>query len=115
MKDFALDFEDSANLVFDIGQIAGEKKIDSFSIKTKNNKDNRGRSAMPDYKYLCENHMDVSFTGNFNQFAAFLNALERHRPVVFVDTFNITRSEKNDSGNEVNMNLAVFVRKRQDS
>ncbi|MGD8501098.1 MAG: type II secretion system protein GspM, partial [Phycisphaerales bacterium] len=32
VKDFVVDFEDSANLTFDIGQIANEKKVASFSV-----------------------------------------------------------------------------------
>lgn len=111
LEDFVIDFEDSANLTFDISQIANEKKLASFSIKGKKT---RGSSAIPDGKYLSENHFDVSFTGGFNQFAVFLNALERHRPVVFVDGFKITRSRQGISGHEVNMNLAILVKKRQD-
>ena len=112
LKDFVIDFEDSANLTFDIGQVASEKKLASFSIK---GKEVRGGSAIPNYEYLCENHFNVSFSGGFNQFATFLNALERHRPVVFVDKFSITRSKKGDSDHRVKMDLAVFVKKRRDS
>jgi hypothetical protein len=116
LKDFVIDFEDSANLTFDISQIANEKKVASFSVKTKDkDKEGRGSSATPDYEYISENHIDVRFTAGFNQFAALLNALERHRPVVFVDRFVIARPKQPGSGNEVSMNLAVFVRKRQGS
>ncbi len=110
LNGFAIDFEDSANLTFDISQIASEKKLDSFSIKGKD----AGKNSA-DFKYLYENRIDVGFTAAFNQFAAFLNALERHWPVIFVDSFKITRSRRDDSGHKVNMGLAVFVRKRQDS
>lgn len=112
LKNFAIDFENSADLTFDISQIANEKKVDSFSIRTK---DDRRGSALPNSDYISENHIDVSFTAGFNQFATFLNALERHRPVVFVDKFTITRSRQGDSGHQVKMKLAVFVRKQQDS
>jgi len=97
-------------LTFDISQIANEKKLDSFSIK---GKDTSEKST--DFKYLSENRIDVSFAAAFNQFATFLNALERHWPVIFVDSFKITRSRRAEPDHKVNMNLAVFVRKRQDS
>ena len=114
LKLFVIDPEDSANLIFDIGQIANEKKVASFSIKTKDSR--RGSDLeIPDCKLICENQIDIGFSAGFNQFASFLNALERHQPVVFVDKFKITRSEQDDLGHQVNMNLAVFVRKRQDS
>jgi Tfp pilus assembly protein PilO len=112
LKDFVIDFEDSANLTFDVSQIASEKRLVSFSIK---GKESRGGSSKPKGKYLSENHFGISFIGDFNQFATFLNALERHRPVVFVDKFKITRSRQEDSDHSVNMDLVVLVKKRQDS
>jgi hypothetical protein len=59
---------------------------------------------------LSANHIDVRFTGSFLQFAAFLNMLERHRPVVFVDKFEIKRSQQDSLSHKVRMNLAVLVR-----
>ena len=112
LKDFVIEFEESANLTFDISQLANEKKVDSFSIK---DQENRRGFAGAELEHLRENHINISFEGGFNQFAAFLNALERHRPVVFVDNFRITRSRQEDKGNKVDMKLAVLVRKRQDS
>ena len=111
LRTFVIGSEDLANLIFDVGQIANEKKVTSFSIRTK---DTRRDSAVPGCEYLCESRIDISFTAGFNQFATFLNALERHRPVVFVDSFTITRSDQDSLGHEVNMDLAVFVRKQQD-
>jgi len=112
LKDFVIDFEDSSNLTFDISQIANEKKVTSFSIKSK---DSRGLSTIPECNYICENHIAISFIGGFNQFATFLNALERHRPVLFVDKFTITRSKQDDSGYQVSLDVAALVKKQQDS
>ncbi|KPJ65706.1 MAG: hypothetical protein AMJ43_10235 [Coxiella sp. DG_40] len=108
LNDFVINFEDSANLTFDISQIAGDKKLDSFSIKGK-----EAGQGSSDLKYLYENQIDVAFTAAFNQFATFLNALERHWPIIFVDSFKITRSRQEDSEHKVNMGLAVFVKKQQ--
>jgi Tfp pilus assembly protein PilO len=113
LQNFVIDFEDSANLTFDISQIANEKKVGSFSIKTK---EDRSDSKLPDCEHLSEDDIEIRFTtGNFNQFATFLNALERHRPVVFVDKFTISQSTQNEEGHKVNMSLSVFVKKRRDS
>ena len=111
LNDFVTDFDDSANLTLDISQIASKKELGSFRIKTK---EKRGGSAIPNRNYICEDNIDIGFTAGFNQFAAFLNTLERHRPVVFVDKFTITRSKENNSAHKVNMNLVVFVGKRQE-
>jgi len=114
LRNFVIDFEDSTHLTLDISQIAGEKKVASFTIKGKD--DRRGRSSeIPGCENICENHIKISFNADFNQFATFLNALERHRPVLFVDRFTITRSDDDPSSHPVNMDLAVFVRKPQTS
>lgn len=110
LGDFVIDFEDSANLTFDISQIASKKKIVSFSIK---NKDSKGIVAIPDCSYIFENQININFTGGFNQFAAFLNALERHRPVIFVDKFMIN-CPQNDSSYTVSLNAVALVKKQQD-
>ena len=113
LKDFVIDFEDSANLTFDISQIANEKNVDSLSIKTRDKQKHRDTTES-NLEYIQENHTDISFTASFNQFATFLNALERQRPVVFVDNFSITHSNKKNSANEATMNISFFAKKRQD-
>jgi Tfp pilus assembly protein PilO len=114
LKDFVVDFEDATNLTFDISQIANDKAVTSFSIET-SKKSSGGDQASSD-KYIFESRIDISFSAaSFNQFAALLNALERHKPVIFVDRFAITRSDNDNSGRQVKMDLAVFVEKIQDS
>jgi len=110
LKDFVTDFEDSANLTFDISQIANEKKVASFSSKVKKS---RAPLTTPDYKYIYENHIVISFVGDFNQFATFMNALERHRPIIFVDKFTIIRSGRDNSVYQVSLNVAALVKKQQ--
>jgi Tfp pilus assembly protein PilO len=110
MRDFVVGSEDSANLTFDISQAANEKKVSSFNIKAS---DTRKTASKSETSYIAEEAMDIQFEGGFNQFATLLNDLERHRPVVFVDKFSITRSENNNSEHKASMSLSVFTRKRQ--
>ena len=112
LHDFVTDSEGSADLTFDISQIASDKEVSSFSIKSK---DKRGGKQVTDSQHISETRIGVGFTARFNQFAAFINALERHRPVVFVDRFKITRSKQEDSANKVNAELTVLVRTREPS
>ena len=112
LNNFTTEFEDSANLTIEISQVANEKKVDSFSIRMQ--EDRQGAGGL-DLKYLKESRIDIGFSGDFKQFATFLTALERNRPVVFVDDFKITRSVMEDSNHRVIMKLAVFVRKQQES
>ena len=112
LQNFVLDHEDSANLTFDIGRIANEEKVASFSIK---NKDKKGLSEIPDCNSIGENHIDISFIAGFDQFATFVNALERHQPIIFVDEFTIVRAGKGSEEHKVKMNLAVLVSKVRNS
>jgi hypothetical protein len=111
LRGFVTDFEDSANLTFDISRIANEKKVGSFSVKAA---DVHRGNDIPNCSHIAENRINVTFTAGFNQFASFLNALERNSPVIFVDEFVITRSKHTDEVNQASMNLAVLVTKRQD-
>jgi len=111
LKDFIVDQEDSANLTFDIGRIASKEYLSLFSIK---NKEKRGVLEIPDCNSIYENHIDISFIAGFNQFATFVNALERHQPVLFVNEFSIARSTKDDSVYKVTLDIATFVKKQQE-
>jgi len=112
VKKFAVDFENFADLTFDIGRIAGQKDLDNFSIKYKKKPT---AYETDEHTYINNNIIDISFTGGFNQFAVFLNTLERHQPVIFIDKFRIMRSKQKDSDHKVTMNLSVLVRKPQNS
>ncbi len=107
---FVIDFEDSANLSFDISQIASDKKVASLSVE---NNDKQTASTISDSNNIFESHISVSFIGRFNQFAAFLNALERNKPVLFVKEFTIAPANQDDSAYQVKLDVAAFVRKQQ--
>jgi len=62
LKEFAVYSEDSANLIFDIRQIANDKDVGSFRIGAK---DNRGGPKLPNCKHITESHIDISFTAGF--------------------------------------------------
>ena len=109
---FAIGSEESANLTFDISQLAKDKQAHSFSIR---GKDGGFESQTPFSDCIGENRMNVDFEAGFKQFATLLNALERNRPAVFVDKFKMERSKKGESRHPVNMELSVFVLKEPDS
>jgi hypothetical protein len=109
---FAIGAEESANLTFDISQLAKDKHAHSFSIK---GKDGGFESQTPFSDSIGENRLNVDFAAGFREFATLLNALERNRPVVFVDKFKLERSKKGEPGHPVNMELSVFVLKEPGS
>jgi len=108
---FSINADESANLTLDISQIASEKNIFSMSIGGKG-KVSSPTCKIPGCKLICESYIELEFTAGFHEFASFLNALERHKPVIFIDKFKIVRGGDGKNNNDVEMELAVFVRKR---
>jgi len=108
--DFAVEFEGSADVTFDIGRIVDELGIESFNIRNLGGGD-KDRKA--ETKYVDENAVGITFVADFSQFASLLNKIERHRPVLFVERFCISTPERSGSKPEVSMDLVYLVKKPQ--
>jgi Tfp pilus assembly protein PilO len=102
---FVINLENASNLTFDISRLSEQLKLSSLVIKTKS------EQWVQSYNNISENQLLISFTSSFNQFFALLNALERHRPIVFIDTFSVTKPRQEQEGNDVTMELAFFATK----
>ena len=112
LYDYVSEYEDFANQTFAISRVAGDKQVSAFTVKTpETNKQHDDPAA----KNLQENRMEIAFSSNFLQFANFLNTLERHKPVVFVDRFKLQRDSQGGPENKVDMSLSFFVKKKQTS
>jgi hypothetical protein len=109
LKEFVIDEENADSLPLDIGRISGDVKLDGFSSNYSSGSVQTTRTD--NFKHITPRQISVNFNSSFNKFAVFLNNLERRRPVIFVDTFSITRSAESDSSPEVDMKLAVLVSK----
>jgi hypothetical protein len=110
--DFLVRFEETPDLAFEIGRLAHESRLESFGMKPTGT---RAPETLPAGEYIGEKRVNVSFSAGFTRLAAFLNALERHQPVIFVETFTIHRPLELDAEPRVDMQLAVLVeRPRRD-
>ena len=69
-------------LVFEIGRIANELRLSEFSSKDQKQKN---YSTVGKSELVSEVWLKVEFQATFEQFAQFLNRLECHDPVVFVE------------------------------
>jgi hypothetical protein len=110
LGNYVSEYEDSPNLTFAVSRIAGDRQVRAFTVKTPES----GRQ--PDQlatKNIQENKMEISFASDFLQFANFINTLERHQPVVFVDRFRMQREGPGGTTNKVDMSLSFFVRRKQ--
>ena len=109
---FTTDFRNSASLTFHVSQIARENSVNSLNIESKGN---TVATESTESDNIIENHFAVSFMAGFNQFATFLNELERNQPILFVNDFLIIRSNLNDSLCNVTMDVTAFIRKQQEN
>ena len=108
LNNFVIEQENMGNLTLDIGRISDDAELDSIRSSFTGGE----RTARTDnYKHIIARYISVNFNSSFNEFADFLNRLERSQPVFFIDTFSITRSLESDSGHKVDMKLAVLVGK----
>ena len=106
--EFLVGFDEAPGLAFEIGNLARETKLESFGMKPANA---QAFGPQAERERLAEKHLHVSFLASFPRFAAFLNALERHHPAVFVETFTINRPMEANAEPRVDMGLAVLVEK----
>ena len=108
LKKFVIEQKNVNNLTFVIGGISGEVKLNAFSSSFTGSE---GTKKTDIYKHIIAKQISVKFNSSFSKFAIFLNTLEMSQPVIFIDTFSITRSAESDSGHSVDMKLAVLVGK----
>jgi hypothetical protein len=112
VSQYVISAEDLAGLTFDISQIAKDTKVESFSITSQDVYSGQKKNSGT---LITEKQMKVDFKTDFNKFAAFLNAVERHRPAIVINEFSIANSEHDASLSQVNMILSVYVKKKQGS
>lgn len=112
VSEFSVRLETAPDLVFEIAQLASDTGVASFAMKPRGR---QGLDTVPNCDRIGEKRIDVSFTSCFHGFAALLNALERHHPVLFVESFTISHPRVRSSEPQVNMELAVLIQKPQGS
>lgn len=105
---FVADFNDIDNLTFSMSRIAGDIRLDSFS--NRGSSDSESYSKIPTCEYIGYIDTAISFNSSFNKFARFINILERHSPIVFIDEFTISKSRDGDSKHKAELFLDFFVR-----
>ena len=109
LGNFVIESENTSNLIYQISGISNEIELKAFQITPTG----QNISTFDNCKYISGQLYQVGFIASFNQFATFLNALERYRPVIFIDTFSITRSRQGENGHTVDMQLAILVLKNE--
>lgn len=108
VTDFVVDSQAVPALDLEISKLANEAKLESLGMRPLNK---TGSETQPSFERIGEKRVDLTFSAGFRRFAAFLNTLERHHPVIFVESFSISRAAEKDAEPQANMGLAVLVEK----
>ena len=103
---FVANSYDLDNLTFDISETAERLKVDSFSSKGSGSEI---FVEIPNCGYIGYSFIEIEFSGSFNDFAIFVNEMERHKPVIFIDEFSITNKTDTKGLSKAVMYLAVLV------
>ena len=103
---YVISSEQASDLTVDIGKIAKQAGLQELYST---NRMQGSYGPINECRYIREGRMQIKFKSSFSQFAKFINLLELNEPVIFVDTFTIVRSAKNDGMHSVDMTLTFFV------
>lgn len=107
IADFSARQDAVTELVFEIGRIAtNELGLYDFSSKSQKQK---AYPTVGKSKLVSEGWLKVDFEATFNQFAQFLNQLERHNPVVFVEEVAFQRGTHQTRGHKISLELSFLT------
>jgi hypothetical protein len=100
--------DDTSRLNVDVSKMAAQLGIRGLSLK--GGQTEQSQKTLPACKVLVEDTKFINFKGSFIQLARLINGLERHKPVIFVDKFSITRSSQGSpTENDASIVLAAYV------
>ncbi|MHC4216142.1 MAG: hypothetical protein ACYSWP_22540 [Planctomycetota bacterium] len=96
------------NLQFDIASIADAVNVTNFSSTSKSIIDD-SFLEIPNCSYIGYTLIDIEFTTSFNNFARFVNELERRDPIIFVEELTISRNNEKPDENLAKIALSAFI------
>jgi Tfp pilus assembly protein PilO len=104
---YTIPAEQVNRLVFEIGRIAGQLNLAGFASKNLDMQPSSGKSNSK--SMLSEVWLSVEFRGSYEQFARFVNLLERNSPVIFVEKVFVNRSRKESYDCAFQMELSILT------
>ena len=106
---FSIPQNATTELVFEIGRIAQELRLSEFSSK---NQKKKNYSTVGKSTFVSEVWLKVEFQATFEQFAQFINRLESHSPVVFVEEISFRRGSQSDKSHKMSLQLSFLAETR---
>jgi hypothetical protein len=105
-EQFVRNSDTAHNFALEISQIA--KKIGIVDLETTGNTSDMFLS-IPNCPNIAVSKMAVIGTGNYKQFARFINAMERYSPMILIHSFDIEAEETASGVTKMKMNLRMIV------
>lgn len=105
---FVVPPDNAAQLILQISQLAAKNNLQDFTTKMVNS---FATSKQNDTSNIVEAWLELEFTGSFPQMAAFINALERNDPVVFIENINLRRGTQANALPSASIQISYFTGK----
>ncbi|MBN1819021.1 MAG: hypothetical protein JW828_16795 [Sedimentisphaerales bacterium] len=110
LGEFMVSADSDTSVNFQIGRLANELELRNL---TSERKEGFSQKVLDGYKNLGEVWMELNFESDFPKFAEFVNQLERHRPVLFVEKFRIEQKPHKPAVKDVQLTLCFFIESRE--
>jgi hypothetical protein len=104
---FTVSSDRVSSLVFEIGRMADSLKLQGYSSKYLDLPMRSVKAAEP--RLLSEAWLSVEFSGSYEQFARFVNLLERNQPAVFVEKAFVTRGQTENENCRFQLELSILA------
>lgn len=106
IEEFLVPAGQQDKILFEISRLANTYGLSEYAGKIRENDWSDESSQQPKIKRIC---MNISFRGSFQQFASFINALERSRPAVFVESAAIQQARQQSKQHSANLLVTFFI------
>lgn len=97
-----------SELIFDIGQLAHTLSLKKFTSRFPENKPEQ---ILDKTDRISEGWLTVEFVADYLALSAFVNSIERHTPVLFVESIQLRPGEDDEHEATIRMNLSYLIRK----
>ena len=103
---FIVDAEEHDQVIFEVSRLATSFGLSDYAGKTR--ADVWGVDESEEVK-IQRVWMTITFKAPFQQFAAFITAMERHAPAVFVESATIERSSEHPNKHRAKLLISFFT------
>lgn len=112
LNTFSCPASGESSLVFQISQLADSIGLKKFTSRFP---EVIQETTLQESKHIAEGWLTTEFDADYLKTAAFINSLERHEPVLFVESIHLRSSRDNPGEASVRLTLSYLIRKPDES